>query len=146
MKRSMLIVQQVSLRADAFYDHGQKFGQWAAQTGMRRAQITELENVANSSLKVSDILDYLKKQTAKSKNGREWRQHLTTPQEAGTETDANPVQQQLGPEMITFISDRLRRERDVVCNGVGSVTQQLASEQEKQQVYLALIREFVRQV
>lgn len=134
MRREILCMQEVATQADLFYDHGVRFGQWAARAlgGRRRAQITGLEGIANSSLKVSDVLDYLKKQTAKSQAGEAWRRR-------------NDEQQELGPALLAFIHSTLGSRRDVICSSVASVTEQAATEQERQQIYLALIREFVRQ-
>ncbi len=135
MKREMLFVHEVAIQSDTFYDEGAKFGQWAARAlgGRRRSQITGLESIANSSLKVSDVLDYLKKQTAKAKAGEEWRHN-------------NEARQELGQQLIAFITGKLREKRETVCNSVARSTEQAATEREKQQVHLALIREFIRQV
>lgn len=134
MNREMIFVREVALQADDFYGDAETFGGWAAiALRGKRAQITGLENIANSSLKVSDVLDYLKKQTAKAKAGKEWR-HF------------NKEHNELGRQLIDFIHDKLRGRRDAVCNNVAASTGQQASDLEKQQVFLALIREFVRQI
>src|SRR5262245_31471134 len=102
MKREMLFVKAVALQADNLYSDSEQFGKWAAQAFKDgRAQIKELENIANSSLKVSDVLDYLKKQTAKSDAGKKWR-HIQR-------------QDQLGPALIAFISGNLRNKREEIC-------------------------------
>ncbi|HYV07031.1 MAG TPA: hypothetical protein VFB82_20715 [Blastocatellia bacterium] len=134
MNREMAFVRELAMQADTFYSESEGFGRWAARAlPGKRAQITGLESIANSSLKISDVLDYLKKQTAKAKAGKEWRQQ-------------DKAHKELGHQLITFIRDDLRVKRDAVCNSVGDSTGQGASEFEKQQVFLALIREFVRQV
>jgi len=134
MNREMAFVREVALQADTFYGDSEGFGQRAARAlPGKRAQITGLESIANSSLKVSDVLDYLKKQTAKAKAGKEWRQ-------------VDTAHKELGQQLIAFIREDLRVKRDAVCNSVSNSTGQGASELEKQQVFLALIREFVRQV
>jgi hypothetical protein len=134
MKQEILLMQEVATQADGFYDHGTRFGQWAARAlGGRRAQMTGLESIANSSLKVSDVLDYLKKQTARSQPGEAWRRR-------------NDEQQELGPALLAFITNTLGSRRDVICSSVARVTEQTVPEQQRQQIYLALIREFVRQV
>ncbi len=134
MKREILFVKEIAVQADNLYPDGERFGAWAAQAFAvdGRRQIKELENIVNSSLKVSDVLDYLKKQTAKSKAGEKWRH--------------GPEQDQLGPALIGFISGDLKNKRNTVSNKIGADTSQAVSEAEKQQVYLALIREFVRQM
>jgi len=134
MNREMAVVREVAIEADKFYANAEEFGRWAARalTG-KRAQITGLESIANSSLKVSDVLDYLKKQTAKAKTGKEWRQ-------------LNPDQKELGRQLIAFIHDDLSSTRDAICGRIAASTGQEIGEFDKQQVFLALIREFVRQV
>jgi hypothetical protein len=135
MKREVLFVQQVAIQADNFYGEGERFGGWAAEAlgSRQRAQVTGLEGIANSSLKVSDVLDYLKKQTAKDKPGIRWR-HLSQ------------ERKELGTELIAFIRDQLRQKRDAVCQAVTRLTGQEPSEEEKQQAHIALIRELIRQV
>lgn len=133
MKREMLFVREVAIQADNFNSDSERFGKWAAQAFRDgRSQIKGLENVANSTLKVSDVLDYLKKQTAKSSAGQKWRHSF--------------AQAQLGPALIAFISGDLKTKRDTISNKIAADTGQAANDAEKQQVYLALIREFVRQI
>lgn len=138
--RKLLYVREVARVADSFYDDGARFGDWAAEAGLNRSQITGLESVANSTLKVADVLDYLKKQTARSKPDRDWRHRLQP--EAGL----------LGPALITYLSATLRDQRDAVCAAVAARAPQAAPANpspdpyERQEVHLALIREFVRQV
>lgn len=134
MNREIVFVRELALQADGFYDEAERFGLWAAHAlSGKRAQITGLESIANSTLKVSDVLDYLKKQTAKAKTGKEWRQQ-----------DAE--HKELGRQLIAFIHNDLRGKRDAVCDSVANSTGQEPSELKKQQIFLALIREFVRQV
>jgi len=130
-----LLLHHVAIQADAFYDDGERFGHWAATAlgGRRRAQVTGLEGVANSTLKVSDVLDYLKKQTARSDVGEAWRHN-------------NPEGKAFGPELIGFIRGQLRTRSESICQSVAGDTKQTIEPTEKQQVYLALIREFLRQV
>ena len=63
MNLSMTIIRAVAkeLDHDAVYDRAQALGQQAV--GLRRAQISGLESIANSTYKVSDVLDYLKLRT-----------------------------------------------------------------------------------
>lgn len=135
MKQDLLLLHHVAIQADAFYGEGERFGQWAAKAlgGRRRAQLTGLEGVANSTLKVSDVLDYLKKQTARSKAGEAWRH-------------GNPEGKELGPELIDYIRGSLRGRWEGICQSVASDTKQAIAAAEKQKVYLDLIREFLRQV
>ena len=134
MKREILFVQQISLKADNFYSDGERFGKWAKLAfGNSRSQIRGLESIANSSLKVADILDYIKKQTGKQKAREQWRK-----------LQGN---QEFGPALLNFISDSLRTKRDEVCVVISALPNQaVVDELEKQRIFLALIREFIRQV
>ncbi len=68
------ILTLVSNRIEDIYEkHIQQMGVRASETGIKRNQMTGLENVADSSLKVSDLFDYVKRQTARAKNYREWQ-------------------------------------------------------------------------
>lgn len=123
MNLQMKIAREVSLSADRFYSEAEALGQTASQAlgTRRRAQITQLESVANSALKVSDVLDYIKRQTAKEDDWRKKR---------------------FGPRLLSFVGDDLRQHRDGICNRLD-----LAGDSfEAQEVYLHLIREFVRQL
>lgn len=132
MKREMLFIREIAIQADAFYGEGEEFGKWAFKAlGRDRSQIKKLENIANSTLKASDVLDYIKKQTGKH---REWHHQNTS-------------QQKIGSQLIDFISDTLKKRRDLVCDFVASVHgQPEVTDRERQQAYIALIREFIRQV
>lgn len=137
MNQDMLFLQEVAIQADAFYEQGEQFGEWAAEAlRNQRSQITNLENIANTSLKVSDVLNYLKKQTAKARQNAGWRQRSNR---------NNTSQNALGGAMIEFISNDLKNRRDTVCNKVARDRVEI-TEERKQEVYLLLIREFIRQV
>jgi len=56
-----------------FYSKAVSVGKKAAENGIKRNQITNLENIANTTFKVSDIIDYVKKQTARH---REWQRGI----------------------------------------------------------------------
>ena len=136
MKREVLFIQKISEQADTFYSEGERFGKWAKQAfpARDRSQMKGLENIANSSLKVSDVLDFIKKQTGKSESGKRWRAK-------------NDQQQEFGKQLIAFIMGTLKNKRDLVCSLVASIAgQEAATDFELQQSYLALIREFIRQI
>jgi hypothetical protein len=138
MKREILFVQKIAEQADTFYGDGKSFGEWAFRAfGKDRTQMKKLEGIANSTLKVSDVLDYIKKQTGKQKPGEKWR-------------NRNDNRQEFGQQLIIFISGTLESKRNTVCSLVTSALEQAAITQEvtaseRQQTYLALIRDFVRQ-
>jgi hypothetical protein len=134
MSRQMQIVRAVALAADGFYEEAKGFGETAADCfagerssiGGRRSQITGLESLANSSIKVSDILDYIKKQVGKipDKSGRQpWREH------------------DFGKKLLEYLEINLKRQL-----GALSLSPPTVDKAEQQRVHLMLIREFVRQM
>ena len=128
MNREMQIIRAVSLEADAFRDDAQGLGKRIAGaiTGSRgRAQLTGLESIANSSLKVSDVLDYVKKQTGRL---REWQSD------------------RCGFELLDYLETKLRARRDTVVTQLQPKTTSQEKPSVEQHVHLLLIREFVRQL
>jgi hypothetical protein len=122
MNREMELIRAVALRADALRGDAEQLGSQASadiagEAGNR--QIKNLENIASSALKVSDVLDYIKRQTAKSEP---WRKR------------------EFGSTLLRMISEDLGRERD------GIVQQLAATAPERQRIHLLLVREFVRQM
>ena len=65
--RELKIIIEVNEAAESFYLESVKLGEHAAQviTNKHRSQLTNLENVANSAFKSSDVFDYIKRQTAR---------------------------------------------------------------------------------
>ena len=128
MSRQMQIVRAVALAADGFYEDAKKFGETAVDcfTGGRRSQITGLESLANSSIKVSDVLDYIKKQVGKDSDKSEkqtWRKN------------------DFGKKLLEYLEVNLRRQL-----GTLSLSPPSTDKAEQQRVYLMMIREFVRQL
>lgn len=125
MNREMQLIRAVALQADAVSAKAEDFGRRAADaiTGdAGNRQIKGLENIANSALKVSDVLDYIKRQTAKCDRNKSWRKD------------------DFGASLLKFISEDLRRRCDAVAQQLG------AADVERQRIHLLLIREFVRQM
>src|ERR1700693_2666315 len=79
MKKRIELIIRVNKKAgsEEFYKKSQELGILAAQAfrdeqgrerqQRHRAQMTGLENIAETTLKVTDVLDYVKKQTARQK-------------------------------------------------------------------------------
>lgn len=117
------MLREVALRADNFQNRAQRLGHAAARalTESKRSQITGLESIANSALKVTDVYDFVKLRTARQSQWREddW-----------------------GPELLDTLSNVLRKDREEICE-----TLHIASpSHEALDVHLMLIREFVRQL
>ena len=123
MNQQLKIAREVAVRADSFYENAKTLGEKAAAvlTEKKRSQITGLESQANSALKVSDVLDYIKVRTARHE---EWRK------------------QQFGPELLQFIEQNLRQQRQTICATL-SIADNTATAQD---VYLLLIRALIRQI
>lgn len=125
MNREMQLIRAVALQADAVSAEAEAFGRRAADAisgDAGKRQIKDLENIASSTLKVSDVLDYIKRQTAKCRPNESWRKD------------------DFGASLLKFISEDLRRRCDDVARQLG------ATEVERQRIYLLLIRDFVRQM
>jgi hypothetical protein len=133
MNQDMKIILKVAQQADNLSGDAERFGEKAARTFRQnaRAQITGLESIANSSLKISDVLDYIKTRTARSdrESAREKR----------------PVKwsvERLGRELVEYLGKEIKEVRDRIC-----ADPELHLPPEKvQEVYLLLIREFIRQL
>lgn len=136
-KRTMIMIR-VNEQAEQFYEQSQKLGILAAQSfqevrgvekGRHRAQMTGLENIADTTLKVSDVLDYIKKQIAR-------RQGWTTLIDG----------QSFGEKLKNYIEKDLEGARNKVCASVGIGDQKEEEQRERQKIYLDLVRQFVRQI
>ena len=129
MNQRMKIVKEVAQVADRddFYARAKKLGEIASRAfGERhRSQMTSLENIANSTLKVTDVLDFIKKQFAKAKPNEHWRK------------------EDFGDELKRHIEQNLRKRREEICHVLEGVEEESI---EGQRIYLSLIREFVRQL
>ncbi len=124
MNREMEIIRAVAVKADSFYEQAREMAEGAVSAikgGRGKSQLKNLENIANSTLKVSDVFDYIKKQVARYD---EWRSN------------------NFGVGLLRFLQENLRRDTDNLIAGLEWVPDEL----EKQKIYLLLIREFVRQM
>jgi hypothetical protein len=123
----MKIVKEIALKADNddFYNKAKKFGETAARAfgNRHKSQMKNLENIANSTLKVSDVLDYIKKQVSKPKDS--WKQN------------------DFGEQLKVHIEGDIRtKNRKVICRTLDIQE----DSPEAQRIYLNLTREFVRQL
>ena len=158
MNNDMKIIREINLEAERFYDKAQALGNHAYQAfkDKRRAQLTGLESIAESSLKTSDILDYIKKQIARSEPGKDWRA------EGKEDPVTNESQQGFGERLKTYLEQNLSDRLNIVCSNVGIVTkvEKGKSKQDseieraklktdrwkRQEIHVRLIREFIRQM
>ena len=128
MNQQMKILKEIAQAADSddFCNQTRNLGEVASRAfGSRhRNQMTNLENVANSTLKVTDVLDYIKKQVARADQHKTWRNN------------------DFGENLKSCIERHLGHLRQQICSRL-RVDE---NSPEGQRIYLDLIREFVRQL
>ncbi len=126
------VIREVSVQADGFYEQAEELGAVAARVlkdekkDKHRSQMTNLENIADNAMKVTDVVNYLKKQTAKVKKSNEsWKA------------------ENLGNRLIDTLGfgGLLEKTSGQICT-----TLSLNTPADKQHIHLLLIREFVRQM
>jgi hypothetical protein len=129
----MQVVLEISFEADDFYHQAAALGHHAAQAlqAKHRAQLTGLENIAESAFKIADILDYIKKQTARFSH---WRQPLA---------QRGQGQQGFGEQLRTYLELDLKQRRDAVCERLKLGDASYPEKQERRRIYLLLIRQFI---
>ncbi len=138
LSRRTMIILRVNEQAEDLYDKSKELGTLAAQSFFdiqgrdrekHRSQMTGLENIAETTLKATDVLDYIKKQMARDRSG--W-------------TSSH----QFGENLKHYIEDKegLKLAIDVVCDrvGIGDTTEE--DRRERKHVRLLLIRQLIRQV
>ena len=131
------IIREVNKQAgtEKFYGDAVEIGDHAAFAigGKHRSQLTGLENIAESALKITDIFDYIKRQTARYSY---WR--TAFPQHS---KDA------FGERLRNHLEVELAKIRDTTCDAYLKIGNE--SDEDKLQrnnVYLKLIRQFIRQM
>ncbi len=145
MKKRIELIIRVNKQAGSedFYKKSQDLGMLAVRSfreeqgsekqERHRSQMTGLENIAETTLKVTDILDYIKKQTAHQKGEQGWKKKVG----AKGELFGEVLKKDIESGLETFINN--------VCNGfIDSTTDE--GKQERQEVYLQLIRQLIRQL
>jgi len=134
MNTAMQVVLEISFEADDFYPQAAELGHHAAEAlqARHRSQMTGLENIAESTYTIANILDYIKKQTARFSH---WRQ---PPARGGQ------AQQGFGERLRACLEHDLQTRRDVVCERLKLGDASYAEKQERRRIHLLLIRQFIR--
>jgi hypothetical protein len=141
MNREMKIIREVNIQAENLYSDAVKLGDHAAYAlrSPHRSQMTNLENIAESAFKSTDVFDYIKKQTARFSY---WRQPFPDNKDA---KDANAG---FGELLKRFLEQELEKRLTTMCSpkrlDIGDKTDE--DKQERRRIYLLLIRQFIRQV
>jgi hypothetical protein len=135
MKQEMQIILEVSNQAENFYEDAIQLGDHAAYalTIRHRSQMTGLENIAESALKYSDVLDYIKRQTARFSY---WRQDFP---------NGEAPKGSFGERLKVQLEDDLAKKRDVICKEKLKIGDKSDKDRQvRRRVYLLLIRQFLR--
>ena len=154
MKQEMQIILEVNTQAEQFYEDAIQLGDHAAYAVKKkhRAQLTGLENIAESALKVSDILDYVKRQTARLPY---WRQAFLPGSQATqgekvawhTIYTGDAPEKEFGERLKYYLEHELAAKRDVLCRTTLNINNETDENRLlRRHVYLLLIRQFVRQL
>lgn len=132
----MAIIREVSNQAEIFYEQAVELGDHAALvlSNQRRSQMTSLETIAESTLKISDVLDYIKKQTARLP---EWRQPM--PGQSGPAAA-------LGERLRNHLENKLVTNLETICRNLRIGKDEEADQQLRRRIHLLLIRQFIRQM
>lgn len=154
MKKEMQIILEVSDQAENFYEDAVQIGDHAAFAlkARHRSQMTGLENIAESTFKSSDVLDYIKRQTARFPY---WRQNF--PKDPSNQSfserpkqleESDPSNKGFGERLKLYLEEDLVKKRNVLCSekhlNIGDKTDE--DRQSRRRIYLLLIRQFLRQV
>lgn len=142
MNERMELIIRINKEAgsDEFYQASQNLGILAARSfreeqgrerqNRHRAQMTGLENIAETTLKVTDVLDYIKKQTARQR---------------GWQNKVGAHGERFGESLKTYVENGLDTFLANVCYGfIDDTTYE--GKLKRQEAYLELIRQLVRQL
>jgi len=145
VRRRTLILIRVNEKAEDFYEDALELGTIAAlafqkelssnKRNKHRAQMTGLENIAETTLKFTDVLDYIKKHIA--------RLDLWRVPYVGKEGGKSKP---LGESLKSYIEGPLKTEADRICDDLHIGDTLVEDKRDRQLVYLQLIRQFVRQI
>lgn len=122
--------RELDLQADLLYGEAEQLGAALARGQTKNAQISGMESVANSSTRVTDLLDYIKRQTAKAKRGKEWR--------------ATVNGETVGEALLRVLTQDVPRRAAAATKAAGVDIPQPSADWQELQLHLA--RVFVRQV
>jgi hypothetical protein len=130
----MQIIREVSNEVENFYEDAIQLGDHAAYAlqAAHRSQVTGLENIAESTLKTSDVFDLIKKQTARFSY---WRKDFP-----------EHTKQDFGESLLKYLEEELAKKRDDICKKLDIGNQTDADKQERRHIHLLLIRQFIRKM
>jgi hypothetical protein len=130
--KEIKIIREVNNKAENFYKDSVSLGDHAAKAFQERhrSQMTNLETLAESALKATDIFDYIKRQTARYQN---WRY-----MHAGNA---------FGERLRSYLEKDLQEgPLAQICIKLQIGEKSDEDQQERRHIYLQLIRQFIRQM
>lgn len=122
--REVVIRKRISAKSDEYYDEIKALGEIASQAfgKQNKSQISNLENVANSAVRVADVLDFIKRQTGRSKPAKQWSylgfgHKLLQKLDESIRKDAQIIVKTLEPQTSSaeLETDDLRRIHILLC-------------------------------
>jgi hypothetical protein len=138
MNFEMKIIREVSMEAEECYREAIELGDHAAYAlkARHRSQLTGLENIAESTFKTSDILNYIKKQLARF---IQWRQPDPT---------ASKPYQSFGERLIGYLEEELPERVEKICERKRLNIEKITDEdkQWRRYIYLLLMRQVIRYI
>lgn len=117
-KLFLLKVIKENTDAERFYKRAKELGKNTAKNNIEKSQVSNLENIANSTFKVSDVVDYIKKQIARDER---WRSGV-------------------GEELLDFINQHLLIKSEKIQKNIEAKYHEDISRRE---IQLQLVREFI---
>src|SRR5436305_4067176 len=138
MNIEMKVIREVSLEAEECYQDTVKLGDHAAYAlkSRHRSQLTSLENIAESTFKATDILDYIKKQIARFGHWRQPDPTATNPQQGFGERLKDYLEKTL-PARVERMCERRRMN-------IGETKDE--EKQQRRHIYLLLMRQVISQI
>ena len=127
----MALRKKIAAKSDSYYADTQALGDlaWHAFGEGNKSQIRNLESIANAATRVADILDFIKKQTGRSRPERRWRYR------------------NFGPTLLEKFDGTLRKDSQIICESVKSeVTDAAIEADDQRRMHILLCREFIRHV
>lgn len=116
--------KEIAIKSDDYFESAQHLADLAAGAKLRTAQVRNLETLAYSTDKISDLLDAIKKQIGRSGNDQRWRY------------------MDLGESLLNALGG-LRDDADMICGAIGERYAPLPQDFQRQ-VHLELCREYLK--
>ena len=123
------IRKHIASKSDIYYETVQSLGEiaWGAFGEGRKSQIRNLENVANSASGVAEILDFVKRQTGRSRPTSQWRY------------------EDFGHELLRALDGALRKDAQSIFDEVKeAIKRHELSDDDRRRIHVLLCREFIR--